>query len=267
MRLIPIMLILAGVLALAAAQPAAADPTLPPGTIGPQDYPPDVNPLTGLPAEDPSFITERRPLLVKVSNAPEIVRPQSGLTHADLVFEHYAEGGWTRFTALYWSQGADRIGSVRSVRLIDLQLAPAFDALVVFSGGSNGVIDTIRAAPIYPFNVISPQFGYGEPYFRRIPREGLPFEHTMFTDTADLWRWVEEQQVRTQTNHSRPGWAFHPVPPPGGVPAAGVLVDYIRTDAEWRYDPTVGQYLRWTDGIPHTDAVNGQQLAFENIIV
>jgi hypothetical protein len=217
--------------------------------------------------DDPGLLAERRPLLVKISNAPEVVRPQSGVSYADLMFEHYAEGGWTRFTALYWSQGVDRIGSVRSVRLVDLQLAPAFDGIVAFSGGSNGVIDTIRESDIYPYNVISPQFGYGEPYFRRVPREGLPFEHTMFTDTAQLWAWLGEQNVRTETRHSRPGWAFNPVPPAGGLPASSVLIDYARTDAEWRYDPLRGQYLRWTDDVAHTDALNGEQFAFENIII
>ena len=44
-------------------------------------------------------------------------------------------------------------------------------------------------------------------------------------------------------------------------------MEYARTIAEWRYDPLTGQYLRWTDGVPHLDALTGAQLQFSNVIV
>jgi len=238
----------------------------PPPVIGPEAYPEDVNPLTGLPVSDPAVL-HRRPLLIKISNAPPVVRPQSGISYADLIFEHYAEGGWTRFTALFYSQGAPHIGSVRSVRLIDLQLAPAYDALLVFSGGSLGVIDSVRESPLYPYNVISPQFGYGEPYFVRFPRPDLPFEHTLFTNSDILWQWADEHNVRSEPRFSTPGLAFCEVPPDGGAPAGAARLEYSRESVLWRYDPLSGAYLRWSDGVPHTDALTGQQLAFENVIV
>src|SRR5262249_40987630 len=125
------------------ALPTATNTPLPPGIIGPDSYPENVDPLTGLVVDDPSVLN-RRPLLVKISNAPPVVRPQSGISIADVIFEEYAEGGWTRFTAVFYSHGGQHIGSVRSVRLIDLQLTPAFDGVLVFSGGSLGVIDTLR---------------------------------------------------------------------------------------------------------------------------
>ncbi|MDW8102145.1 MAG: DUF3048 domain-containing protein [Anaerolineae bacterium] len=56
-------------------------------------------PLTGEPVDNPEKIN-RRPLAVKIANSPE-VRPQSGLSFADIVFEHLAEGGLTRFTAIF----------------------------------------------------------------------------------------------------------------------------------------------------------------------
>src|SRR5687768_14669961 len=45
----------------------------PPAVIGPDGYAEDVNPLTGLQVDDPSVL-ERRPLLIKISNAPAVVR-------------------------------------------------------------------------------------------------------------------------------------------------------------------------------------------------
>ncbi|MEJ2149382.1 MAG: DUF3048 C-terminal domain-containing protein [Chloroflexota bacterium] len=44
-------------------------------------------------------------------------------------------------------------------------------------------------------------------------------------------------------------------------------MDYARTSVSWQYDPISGRYLRWTDGIPHNDALTGEQLAFENVVV
>ena len=39
---------------------------------------------------DPSLL-ERRPLAIKVANYPRYIRPQSGLTLADNIFEYYIE--------------------------------------------------------------------------------------------------------------------------------------------------------------------------------
>ncbi|MEN9564193.1 MAG: hypothetical protein RIR73_2437, partial [Chloroflexota bacterium] len=60
------------------------------------------NPLTGLPVSDPSFL-QRRPLAIKIANSPDYVRPQSGLTLADVVYEYYIEWGDTRFIAIFYS--------------------------------------------------------------------------------------------------------------------------------------------------------------------
>jgi hypothetical protein len=239
---------------------------MPPDVIGPDAYADNVNPLTGLTVDDPSVL-ERRPLVIKISNAPPVVRPQSSTSQADVIFEHYAEGGWTRFTAIFYSTNPTHVGSVRSVRLVDLQLTPAFDGILIFSGGSLGVIDTLRLSPIYPKQVISPQFGYAEPQFVRFPREGLPFEHTLFTDTNELWNVVTLREINRRPRFSTPGWAFSEQPPDGGTPARTAHLEYARTSVFWRYDPVSGEYLRWTDGTPHNDALTGQQLGFDNVMV
>lgn len=247
----------------------AVPPTIaapPPELLGPDKYTQGVNPLTGMVVDNPAVLV-RRPLLVKISNAPPEVRPQSGMGSADMLIENYAEGGWTRFAAIFYSQDVGHVGSVRSVRLVDMQLAQAFDAIMVFSGGSRGVIDMVRLSPLYPYNTISPQFGYGEPYFVRFPRQGLAYEHTLFTDTNVLRQWLAERNVRQEPRFQAPGMAFLSTLPAGGSAATAAMLDYSKTHVTWRYDPLSGGYLRWTDNTPHTDALTGQQLAFENVIV
>ncbi len=76
------------------AQPTASPtPAVSPAAmIGPNNYPPDVNPLTGLAVPDPSVLAGR-PLLIKISTAPPVVRPQSGIGEADMIFEHTQRAG------------------------------------------------------------------------------------------------------------------------------------------------------------------------------
>src|SRR5258708_11765279 len=57
----------------------------PVGAVGPFNFPADVNPLTGLPVDDPSVL-QHRPLAVKISNAPPLVRPQAGNGGTGLFF-------------------------------------------------------------------------------------------------------------------------------------------------------------------------------------
>jgi hypothetical protein len=66
---------------------ATATPT--PAPLGPS-FAPGINPLTGLAVADPVLL-ERRPMGIKVSNFPRSLRPHSGLSFADLVFEYYTE--------------------------------------------------------------------------------------------------------------------------------------------------------------------------------
>ena len=105
--------------------------------VGEQTLPDTVSPFTGLEVDDPARLN-RMPAAVKISNSP-IARPQSGLSKADVVIEHLAEGSITRFTAIFHSEDAGRIGSVRSARLIDLEIPVLFDAFLVYSGASGEV--------------------------------------------------------------------------------------------------------------------------------
>jgi Protein of unknown function (DUF3048) N-terminal domain len=117
------------------------------------------DPLTGLAVSDPSVL-DRRPLAIKIANFPRHVRAaQTGLSLADNVWEHYAEGGTTRFTAIFLSQGPDRIGNVRSARLLDTYLGQAYQAMLVASGSSDGTLNRLRKTDFFK-RVIAEATGY-----------------------------------------------------------------------------------------------------------
>jgi len=166
---------------------AAASPTAPasptPGmpTITPSPTPdtrtqsqttfaPDENPLTGLRVADPNVLN-RRPLAIKVSNYPPEVRPQRGLSQADLVFEHILEGV-TRLTAVFYSQMPELVGSVRSARYLDLEIPVMYKSFFAYSGSSGGIRLKISNAPWFN-RVMSPDFG--------VPESGNPFRFILST--------------------------------------------------------------------------------------
>src|SRR5690625_4983119 len=100
----------------------------------------DVFPFTGIATNEGA---DRRPVSVMVNNHPA-ARPQSGLSQADIVFEILAEGGITRFLALFQSEQPEVVGPVRSAREYYFELATGYDALYVFHGSTNFVYDMIR---------------------------------------------------------------------------------------------------------------------------
>ncbi len=233
--------------------------------VGPHSYPPDVNPLSGLPVAD-AAVLQRRPLAIKVSNFPRSVRPQSGLAAADLVWEHYAEGGTTRFTAVYYSNDVESVGSIRSARLIDTTLTEMFTGALVASGMSDGTLERLRQKSWYPA-VITESTGFGCP---PLCRQGQS-ANAVFASTTDIWQTLRELGINTAPTIK--GLAFWSLTPSGGAAGTRVRVDYSREAySEWRYNTVDNNYLRWAEispeqMAPHFDANTGTQLTAENIVV
>ncbi|MBL8156793.1 MAG: DUF3048 domain-containing protein, partial [Anaerolineae bacterium] len=75
-----------------------------------------------------------------------------------VVWEYETEGGVTRFAAIYRSNAPGKIGSVRSARLIDLELIPMYNALLAYSGTSEPIQQLIMASE-YVFQTFSPLKG------------------------------------------------------------------------------------------------------------
>src|ERR1044071_8190150 len=93
--------------------------------------PTNLNPLTGLLPSDPALM-ERRPLAIKIANYPRYIRPQSGLTLADNVYEYYIEAGLTRFIAVFYGNNSEWVGPVRSGRYFDENIQRMYHAYLVF---------------------------------------------------------------------------------------------------------------------------------------
>ncbi len=218
-----------------------------------------INPLTGLTVDDPSVLA-RRPLAIKISNAPAEVRPQAGIAQADIVYEHYVEAYLTRFTAIFYGNTPPYVGSVRSARLVDLQIPLMFQALFAFSGANGPTLVRLnesRFADRLFENV-------GQPLFYREPTIEAP--HNLFVRPSDIW--ARATQLGINQRPALNGLVFAKSPPPNFVSfAERVLVHYGPAPADWRYDTESGLYLRWTGGEPHLDALDGRQVAAANVVI
>ncbi|PID30430.1 hypothetical protein CSA80_02100 [Candidatus Saccharibacteria bacterium] len=97
--------------------------------------------LSGLQV-DPA-VNERPVIGVMIENSLA-ARPQSGLDQASVVFEAIAEGGVTRFLALFQDTQPDYIGPVRSARPYFVQWCMSFDCAYGHAGGSPEALANIR---------------------------------------------------------------------------------------------------------------------------
>lgn len=244
-------------------------PTPTPTPVGPLWYPDGINSLTGKPYPDEEAMN-RANLLVKISNFPPVVRPQSGLNLADVVYEYEVEGGVTRFAALYRSNAPEHVGPIRSGRLVDLELAPMYEALWAYSGSSDPIKKIVEDGEQTPwgYNIFSPQFGDNceDAGFCRFPKDDLAFEHTLYLNTQMLWEDADKREVNIP--YRAKGFAFSEDLAPDGLPANDIFIKwYGLGNARWQYDEETDRYLRYTDNVPHYDALDNSQVWADNLVI
>ncbi|MBI2022327.1 DUF3048 domain-containing protein [Candidatus Daviesbacteria bacterium] len=222
---------------------------------------------------------KRRPLGVMIENHQES-RPQSGLSVADVVYEAVAEGGITRFMAVYLCNLGDvQVGPVRSARTYYLDWLSEYDALYAHVGGANtpGPANALGQIIDYKIKDLN-QFSIGFPTFwRDYQRLGhaVATEHTMYSTTYKLWDvgakrgWSNIDQKGVKWDVSFVPWKFKD--DQGGGSVSKINVDFWGNQRdysiEWNYDATCNCYKRKNGGNEHKDLNNDQQLSPKNIII
>jgi DUF3048 family protein len=198
-------------------------------------------------------------LAVMIENQAD-ARPQTGLTSADVVYEALAEGGITRFIAIYLSDDASTVGPVRSLRHYFAFFAAEYGADVVHIGASpEGYAwrDALKMGHL--------DETYGEPGIWRVGTRPPP--HNAYTDTAADRRFLAERGW--QQNRSWGPLLFSDRAPVGQLAAGHVNLSFrpwaYRVDYAW--DESRGRYLRSMEGAPHRDAATGEQIAPASVVV
>jgi len=235
--------------------------------------------------------TQKRPLAVMIENHTE-ARPQSGLSSADVIYEIVAEGGITRFMALFYCDISDvQVGPVRSARTYFLDWLGEYDALYAHVGGANtpGPADALSQIIKYGVKDLN-QFSIGFPVFwRDYQRLGHPVatEHTMYSTTQKLWdigakrgwlatdsagvRWDEQSSLASQGKNFI-SWKFKDPTSQGSAgQMAKITVNFWESQPGyqvlWTYDPKSNTYKRRNGDADHMDLDNNTQLNPKVVIV
>ena len=234
---------------------------------------------------------KRRPLAVMIENHEE-GRPQSGLSYADVVYEAVAEGGITRFMAVFYCAAAAQdvtVAPVRSARTYFLPWVLEYDALYNHVGGAGNCNDPTvdeRAKALCQIDTWKirdmDQFGISFPTcYRNYDRLDHPVatEHTMVCFTNKLYNLADERGLGAtdakgaKWNARFESWKFKDDAAPGdrGASSSASFVAWKGYEklfgVKWEYDPATNDYKRFMGGVPHIDIETKEQIAAKTVII
>jgi hypothetical protein len=156
-----------------------------------------------------------------------------------------------------------RVGSIRSARLIDYELVPMYDALLAYSGASDGVLNLLQNSGFWDRTFVGVWFGM--PYYWR--DETIEVPHNLFLNPDTLWGLAREEGLNHRPDLEN-NLAFLEAPPPGSDGAATTIdIRYRATRVVWEYDPAIGRYRRSSDGLGHYDANTMEQVTADNVVM
>ncbi|MEK7127506.1 MAG: DUF3048 domain-containing protein [Patescibacteria group bacterium] len=238
----------------------------------------------------------RRPLGIMIENS-KAARPQSGLSSADVVYEAVAEGGITRFLAVFYCQDADVVGPVRSARTYYLDWISEYgnSPLYAHVGGANtpgpaNALGQINSYGWEAYNDLN-QFSIGFPtFYRDYERLGpdTATEHTVYGVTSKIWDFAAKKRDLTNVetddrtgkvmawNTTFVSWKFKDDIAIAERPAAfsaqfglssseaSYANDYI---VKWQYDKDSNAFLRFNGGVAHNDMNTNQQILAKNVVI
>ena len=195
---------------------------------------------------------------IMIENSPD-ARPQSGLKDSGVVYEAIAEGGITRFLALYQTEKPQLIGPVRSVRLYYVDWLTPYQASVAHVGGSAAALALVRGGSYRDID----QFFNSAYYWRAADRYAPHNVYTSFEKLDAL------NQAKGYTKSEFTGW-----PRQSGKAAAEpnatnihVVISGPLYNSTYAYDAASNQYLRSHEyGGAHVDREQGQ-IAPDTVIV
>ncbi len=204
------------------------------------------------------------PFGVMIENTPA-ARPQAGLGQASVVYETLAEGGVTRFLAIFPQATKPKLlGPVRSSRPYYVDWAREHDAIYLHAGGSQDAFQEIGKLKVRSFDGLT---RVGAKYYAR-QCYGV---HCLFTSASQLTRLVQEKKFATVVAKSGTGWVFKNDEPLAKRPkhSKKISIDFNgRTYfVQWQYDRKTNRYKRWNGYAVAKDRNTGKQLTAANVLV
>lgn len=213
----------------------------------------------------------KRPIAVMINNHNQARPYHSGLQDAYVVYEAIVEGGITRMMAIFKDQTTERIGSVRSSRHYYLDYALENDAIYVHFGWSPQAERDMRLLGVNNIN------GLYDSAFWRDRSLPVNYEHTAVTSIEKINNVVAQKGYRTDYKSTKVkdelllNYSIDEINinnSEDSVIANNIQIPYsYYMTSSYTYDSTNKYYLRYANGIAHTDYITKEQYHFKNIIV
>jgi Protein of unknown function (DUF3048) N-terminal domain/Protein of unknown function (DUF3048) C-terminal domain len=206
------------------------------------------SPFTGEPVR-----SLNRVLAVKIDNIV-YARPQTGLTHADIVYVLPVEGGLSRFMAIFSSDYPRVIGPVRSAREDDIQLLRQFGRpAFAYSGATAALLPYIHQTA----RIVDLYDGIASGYYRDNSRIA---PYNLYAHTRQLLK----QAPHASLAHDI-GFRFGP-PPPGGTPTHSASASYPAALFTFTWSPARARWLVSMDGRPAM-TTDGGRMAPATVVI
>ncbi len=201
-----------------------------------------------------------RPLAVMIDNASD-ARPQSGLDKANIVYEMLAEGGITRFLAVYSTQSSNNVGPVRSARPYFITKALEHSAIYVHAGESPDAAIFIREERIDDINELI----HFQPFWRTQNRAA---PHNLYTSTEGLRDEAKKLGYVEMVNRDYFQFETDSEETLNGDEIKNIDIRYHDNyTVSYQYNEETQKYNRFINGEPHIDAVTRRQLEAKNLII
>ncbi len=212
-------------------------------------------PLTGIQIKSEAA-TKKPVTAIMLENSPD-ARPQSGLKDAEIVYEAVAEGGITRFLALYQVKKPQLIGPVRSLRMYYVDWLTPFNASVAHIGGSAKALALVRNGSYRDID----QFFNADYYWRATDRYA---PHNVYTSFAKLDALNRAKGYKTSAPKV---FERTDIEPAAKLTASkvNVTISSALFNSSYKYQKSTGRYYRSQAGAPHTDREKGQIWA--NVVI
>ena len=197
------------------------------------------------------------PVAVMIDNHPD-ARPESGMAKADVVYEALAEGGITRYMAIFANQDCEVVGPVRSARHYFVDWAYEYNAILAHAGASPQGFDAIDA-----LGLLHMDDNAGAGYFWRSDAREAP--HNLYTSTKELRDMEPDTSGGTLTSLT-----FKDDQP---LTQAQDIVRHLQVTypggyvVSYAYEPQDNAYWRAIEGSPNADAYLGVQYEPKNVAV
>ncbi|MFC4102175.1 DUF3048 domain-containing protein [Paenibacillus xanthanilyticus] len=218
-----------------------------------------IAPLTGLPSDHE---VTARPIAVMVNNMGK-ARPQSGLPHADVIWEVLAEGGITRLVAIFQSEEfTDPIGPIRSIRPYLIELGESYGGVLVHAGGSPDAYAILQGQDKEHLDEITNAGSYfWRESFRKAP-------HNLYSNLEKIRAGALKKAYASDVPAP-----VHPFSETGGTAggsaASKVDISFMLKSyhVSYAYDVATGLYARSINNERHIDLTTKEQLKAANLVL